>query len=142
MDWPREQRVQVALKAIRLIATSSENRWKKWLLADCMQAYAPLNDRQRIELNTLLDEPERGLRTMVKTFSEEAEERGQQRALERVRNLLSDLLVQRVGLVPQLMQQTLATLSMDQVEEMIKGLFEDKSLQELGLDEETNGTRP
>jgi hypothetical protein len=142
MDWPREQRVQAALEAIRLIATSSENGWKKWLLADCVQAYAPLDDSQRMELNTLLDEPRRGLRTMIKAFTEEAEERGQQRALESMRNFLSGLLEERFGGLPQPVQQKLATLSMDQIKSLIKDLIEGKSLHELRLEESINGTSP
>jgi hypothetical protein len=130
MDWPREQRVEAALEAIRLIATSNENGWKKLLLADCVQAYAPLDDSQRIELNTLLDEPQRGLRSMIKTWTEQAEER----AVLRMRNLLSQLALKRFGVLPEAAQKKLATLSMDRIEVMIEALFDGKSLRDLGLE--------
>ena len=76
MQWPSEERVQAALDAIEWIAASGENGWRKLLLVECIQAYAPLEDNQRLELTTLLDEPKRGIGTMIKWWAEEALENG------------------------------------------------------------------
>ena len=139
MRWPPEERVRAALTAIEQIAASEENGWRKMLLAECVQAYAPLDDSQRIKLNTLLDEPERGMRTMIKTWSEVGREQGQEIVLERWRKGLLPLLVSRFGPLGESVQQKLAAFSIDQLEVLCKTLTTAQSLGELGLEDDASG---
>jgi len=132
MRWPREQRVQAALEAIEHIAASGENGWRKLLLTECVQAYAPLNVSQRIELNTLLDEPERGMQAMIKTWSEEAEERA-------LRFVLQEQLDERFGPLSVQVGRRLAELSADKLKPMIRAVMRAQSLRELGLEDDANG---
>ena len=138
MRWPPEERVRAALTAIEQIAASEENGWRKMLLAECVQAYAPLDDSQRIKLNTLLDEPERGVRTMIKTWSEVGREKGEQIALERTRKIFRVMLEKRFGLLSEPVQQKLAVLSMDELEALGEALMTPQSLRDLGLEVEAN----
>jgi hypothetical protein len=140
MRWPREGRLQAALAALEQIAASEENGWSRLLLAECVQAYAPLEDSQRMELKPLLDEPERGVRTMIKTWTEEAREQGQKIVLERWRRGLLLQLASRFGPLSESVQQKLTALSMDQLEALSEALMTAQSLQELGLENDANGT--
>src|SRR5437773_2699861 len=49
MNMPREERARAALEALRRVVESPENPWRKFLLGDCILAYAPLDEAQRQE---------------------------------------------------------------------------------------------
>jgi hypothetical protein len=68
MRLPRERRAAAAVEALERIAASAQPPQRKVMLCKCVQAYAPLDPQQRIELDTLLSEPaHRGVRAMNKT---------------------------------------------------------------------------
>ena len=72
MNWPRQQRAQAAVEALERIIGSAEAPRRKMLLCDTVNAYAPLDDEQRVELAGLLAEPKRKEVAMtVKTWFEE-----------------------------------------------------------------------
>ena len=83
MHWPREQRVLAAIEALERLVAAGESAWRKLLLCECVQAYAPLDENQQIELTELLHEPERkGVIKMGKTWTEIGEEKCYKRGLE------------------------------------------------------------
>jgi hypothetical protein len=82
MRWPRRQRAQAAVAALERIVASQESPTRKQLLCECVQAYAPLEEDQRVELQSLLQEPQlQGVRAMVKTWTEEGAEKGKRELL-------------------------------------------------------------
>ena len=135
MRWSRKKRARAAVQALERIVNSQESAYRKRLLCECVQAYAPLEDDQRIELNSLLSRPERtGVHEMIKTWTEEAEERGIMRGqLQGQRKLLLKQLQQRFPDLSQKAQQRLEQLSAEQLEELGLALMTAKSLHELGL---------
>jgi len=133
MRWPRQQRVPAAVQALERIVGSQESPGRKIMLCECIQAYAPLEDDQRLELNSLLKEPERkGVTTMIKTWTEEAEERGINKGQRR---LLLKQLEARFPPLSETVRQRVAQLSEDRVEEIGLALLKAQSLRELGLED-------
>jgi flagellar biosynthesis/type III secretory pathway protein FliH len=142
MRWQREERVEAALTAIERIVHSDESAYRKLLLVDCVQGYAPLEPSQQIELRELLNEPERGITPMIKTLSDEWIEealakgleqgRGEGRAAES-RRLLTLQLEQRFGPLSEAVRQRVQTLTVEQIEPLMVAILTARSLDELGL---------
>jgi hypothetical protein len=64
------------LEALRRIAHSPLDRQKQFLLAECVDAYLPLDETTREEFERLrLGSPDSGVQAMNKTFSERVAER-------------------------------------------------------------------
>jgi hypothetical protein len=72
MRWPRRQRTRAAVDAIAQILALDDNAWRKLLLVECVQEYSPLPESQKVKLLSILDEPKRGLGTMIKTLTQDA----------------------------------------------------------------------
>ncbi len=84
MNWPRQQRARAAVEALERIVGSAESPRRKMLLCDTVNAYAPLDDDQRVELASLLREPQRKEVAMtVKTWFEEGVEAGIEKGMEK-----------------------------------------------------------
>jgi hypothetical protein len=133
MRWPRQQRARAAVQALDRIVGSQEPPARKRILCECVQAYAPLDNNQRIELNSLLAQPEReGEYTMFKTWAEEAEERGQ---LKGQRALLLHLLEVKFPPLPEAVRQRVVQMPEDKLKKLGSSLLTAKSLQELVLEE-------
>src|SRR5262249_27689689 len=80
MRWPKEKRVQAALDALKRIVTHEPDNWRKYLLCECVLAYAPLDEKERGLLDELLKAPEaEGVRMANKTWTDRAREEGEQR---------------------------------------------------------------
>jgi hypothetical protein len=78
MRVPPERRASVQAEALRRLAEARENDYRRYLLLDCFEAYATLDDAQAQELAALLQtERYEGARAMaITTF-----ERGMQEGL-------------------------------------------------------------
>jgi hypothetical protein len=137
MKWPRKQRARAAVQALERIVAGPETPGRKHLLCECVQAYAPLEDDQRIELNKLLEQPQRaGVRQMIKTWSEEAEERGLKRGeLQGQRKLLLDQLEFKFPPLSEGIRQHVTQLPEDKVRQLARAVLTAKSLDELGLED-------
>ena len=134
MRMPRERRAQAAVEALERIVASTEHPWRKLMLAECVQGYAPLDESQRIELTSLLQEPQReGVRQMFKTSSQEGEERGEKKGRQ---EMLLRLLQRRfsIPLSPEI-KQRITALSTEALDDLAENLFTTKSLKELGLED-------
>lgn len=78
MNWPRQERARAAVEALEHIVGSAEMPRRKMLLCDTVNAYAPLDQEQRVELADLLREPQRrDVAMTVKTWFEEGLDVGQ-----------------------------------------------------------------
>ncbi len=129
MRWPRQRRAQAAVEALDRIVTGPEMPGRKMLLCECVQAYAPLEEDQRIELYSLLQQPQHeGVRGMVKTWSEEGEERGK-------REFLLDLLEAKFPGLSNRVRQRVAEWPLEKIKETGRALLTAKSLKDLGLED-------
>jgi hypothetical protein len=149
MRWPRQQRALAAVQALERIVGSQEEPARKRMLCECIQAYAPLEEDQRLELNSLLQRPERkGEFRMFKTWAEEAEERGIKVGEERgikvgeergikvgERRLLLKQLEVRFAPLSESVRERVAQLSEERVEELGLALLNAHSLRELELED-------
>ncbi len=133
MRWPRERRAEAAVEALDRIVASPESPARKMLLCECVQAYAPLEDAQRVKLYSLLEQPQRqGVRAMVKTWSEEGEERG---ILKGKRDLLLKLLKSKFPDLSQAARQRVAEWPVEKIEEVSLAVLTAQSLRELGVED-------
>jgi len=130
MRWPRPQRAQAAVEALERIVSSQElPPGRKRLLCECIQAYAPLEDDQRVELNSLLARPERaGVNMLGKTWTEEGIERGQMQ-------LVLELLETKFPPLSDAVRQRVAQLPPDVIRRLALRLLTAGSLRELGLED-------
>jgi hypothetical protein len=146
MRLAKERRVAAALEALERIVTSTESSWRKYLLVECVQAYAPLDQTQRIELSSLLQQPQRkDVFMRFKTWTEEAREQGMQQGMQqgmeigetRARRFVLRLQIEAKFKQPlsQEAQQRLESWPVDRLDRLALELFEPKSLQELGLED-------
>jgi hypothetical protein len=119
------------VEALDRIVASPESPGRKHLLCECVQAYAPLEDDQRMELNSLLQQPQRlGVWTMAKTWTEKGEERG---ILKGQRKLLWKQLQARFPTLTEEVKHRLEQLPEERLEELAVALLTNQSLRELGL---------
>ncbi len=133
MRWSRKQRAQAAVEALDRIVASAESPARKMLLCECVQAYAPLEDDQRLEIYSLLKQPEHeGVRAMVKTWSEEGEERG---ILKGQRELLLKQLVVKFPTLSKAARERVASWPLEKINEVGVAMFNAQSLRELGLED-------
>ncbi len=68
MRWSREKRPDAAVEALEKVGNSEESRGRKFLLAQIVQAYAPLDKDQRINLTNMLRDAKEGGLPVVRTL--------------------------------------------------------------------------
>jgi hypothetical protein len=134
MKMPRQQRPLAAVEALDRIVASPESSARKHMLCECVQAYAPLDENQRIELNDLLNEPKReGVRAMNKTWTEEGIELGESRErLRMVRQLLETRFKTALNSAA---VKRLSSRTPDELNQLSIDLLSANSLKELGLED-------
>ena len=54
MRVPAERRAELHLQALKRIALAPENDWRRFLLAECLEAYAGLDETERQRIVALL----------------------------------------------------------------------------------------
>jgi hypothetical protein len=129
MQTPHDERVERALEAIRRVGQSPLNEQQKFLLFDCIEAYAPLDEGQRSRFEQLLQtEPLREIRTMNLTTYDRGMIAGQREALR-------TLLEGRFGLLSPQVQERIGTEAPERLLELIKAAAQADSLRDLGLED-------
>jgi hypothetical protein len=127
MRLPAERRAELHAEGLKRIARSSENDYRRFLLAECLEAYAELDAVQSQRLQELLaTAPYQEVKPIMITTYErgiiQGEQRSTLRMLEAKFGPLSAEVKQRVEALP---PEALAQLQLD--------LFQAKSLKELCL---------
>ena len=131
MRAPRDQRGELAAEALRRIEASSENPARKHLLAECIKAYAPLDEQQWHEFDQLLlNERYQGVRAMGKTWTEIGEERGLEKGQ---REILWKLIDARFGPLGPETRRRFDALPRERLGDVGVALLNAQSLRELGL---------
>jgi hypothetical protein len=129
MRVPPERRAELHAEALLRIARSGENDWRRFLLAECVEAYANLDEAQRQRLQALLTtEPYQDARPLMMTTYE----RG--RIAER-REMALRMLETRFGPLPPDVKQRLEALSPDQLTQLLLDFAKGQSLRELHLED-------
>ncbi|MHC5539899.1 DUF4351 domain-containing protein [Singulisphaera rosea] len=138
---PATRRAVVHAEALQRLAEARENDYRRYLLLDCLEAYARLDEEQAEELQTLLrTERYQGAQAMAMTTYEKGQEQGLQQGLQQgleqgQRGLLRKLLEGRFGPLNPRVSQHLDSLSSSQLEAIALAVLTARSLQELGLED-------
>lgn len=134
-----DRRGWLAAEALRRIVESQERPWRKHLLAECVQAYLPLDDEQRgVFENLLRTEPFQGVKAMAQTWYEQGVEKGiEQGQLLAQRRTLQQLLVKQFGTLPAAVIARIDKLTSEQLDDAILRVSEARSLADLGLNDST-----
>jgi hypothetical protein len=141
MRVPPPRRAEVHAEALRRLAEARENDYRRYLLLDCLEAYATLDEVQARELEALLrTERYRGAQAMAMTTFEkglqQGLQQGQQQGQEQgQRTMLQKLLEARFGRLSPDARQRLEGLSPERLEVLALALLEARSLRELGLED-------
>jgi hypothetical protein len=127
MRVPPARRAELHAEALQRIARSGENDHRRFLLAECLEAYASLDEAERQRLQALLaTEPYQEARPFMITTYERGKMEGQ-------RETALLLLEKRFGTLSALAKQRLDALTPEQLRQLLLDLFEGRSLQELHL---------
>ena len=129
MRVPAERRAELHAEALQRIARSGDNDWRRFLLAECLEAYSQLDEAQKQALQALLNSEafQEAKPLMMTTY-----ERGQ--IDERRSNLLLWLEEKFGPLVPEV-KERVAALSPEQLSQLIRDCVKAQSLKELHLED-------
>jgi hypothetical protein len=129
MRIPKNRIAWLGAEALRRLHSAPLSDQQRFLLAECVQAYLPLDPEQQGEFEKLVaTEHFQGVRAMNTTWFEKGIEK------ER-RETIRELLEERFGALPAQAQERLQTLSMEQLKSLRKLLLHAASLRELGLED-------
>jgi hypothetical protein len=133
MRVPPARRAAVQAEALRRLAEARENDYRRYLLLECLEAYATLDEAQAQELGALLrTERYQGVQAMAMTTFEKGVQQGLQQGW---RTAIEKLLEARFGPLSPSAQQRLDSLSAERLESLTLALLTARSLQELGLED-------
>jgi hypothetical protein len=133
MRLPAERRVELHAEGLQRIARSGENDYRRFLLAECLEAYADLDEAQKERLQELLNtEPYQEVQPLMITTYERGIQRsilqGEQRsALRQLEAKFGPLSAEVKQRVEALSPEGLAQLQVD--------LLQAQSLKELHLED-------
>ena len=139
MRQPAGRRAELYAEGLKRIAASEENDFRRYLLAECLEAYAELDEAEKQRLEALLqteayDEVGPLMKTTYERGIEQGIERGIERGIEQgERRLTLRLIEAKFGpLTPNLKQQVEA-LSPEALTQLQLDLLKAHTLEELRL---------
>jgi hypothetical protein len=89
MRQPADRRAELYAEGLKRIAASGENDFRRFLLAECLEAYAELDEAQKERLQALLHaEAYHEVEPLMKTTYERGIEEGMERAYHEVQPLM------------------------------------------------------
>jgi hypothetical protein len=134
MRVPRLRRAWLRSEALRrLVVECKENPYRQWLLLECVEAYAELDEEQRREYEAILQtEQYKEIAPMMTTTFEKGVAKGRE---EGQRRLIRAQLENRFGPLPAAVVEKIGSLPAEQLEGLGVALVNAKSLAELRLQE-------
>jgi hypothetical protein len=132
-----ERRAEMHAEALKRIARSRENDWRRFLLAECVEAYGDLDEAQRQRLQELLTtEQYQEVRPFMITTYERGKIEGriEGRIEERRETALRQLEAKFGPLTPEVKRRVEA-LSAEQLQQLTLDLLKAQSLKELNLED-------
>ncbi|MCC7339002.1 MAG: DUF4351 domain-containing protein [Pirellulaceae bacterium] len=134
MRVPTDHRPEFKALALKRVLECSENEYRRFLLAECIQAYLPLTlpeDKARFEQVTMHDSYTE-VRTMATTWFEEGIEKGIERGIEQgERQFALKMLAKRFGNVTEEARQKVAQWPLESLAELIDRAYQIDSLESL-----------
>jgi Domain of unknown function (DUF4351) len=133
MRIPAERRAKLYAEGLKRIARSGENDYRRFLLAECLEAYSELDEVQKERLQALLQtEAYHEVEPLMKTTYERGIECGIEQG---ERRLTLRLMEAKFGpLTPEVKQQ-LEALSPESLAQLQLDLLKAQSFEELHLDD-------
>jgi Domain of unknown function (DUF4351) len=141
MRLPADRRAELYAEGLKRIAGSGENDYRRFLLAECLEAYAELDEAQTQRLQALLrTEAYQEVEPLMKTTYERGIEHGIERGLERgieqgERRSALRQLEAKFGPLSLKVKQQLDELSPEALAQLQLDLLKAKSLEELRLED-------
>jgi hypothetical protein len=141
MRLPAERRAELHAEGLKRIARSGENDYRRFLLAECLEAYADLDPAQKQRLQELLaTEQYQEVKPIMQTTFERGLEQGLERGLERgilqgERRSALRQLEARFGPLAPVVKQRVEALPPDAVAQLQLDLLKAQSLKELRLED-------
>ena len=133
MRVPAARRAEVHAEALRRLAEARENDYRRYLLLDCLEAYATLDEAQARELEALLrTERYQGTQVMAVTTFEKGVQQGLQQGQ---RTMLQEQLEARFGPLSPGAQHRLESVGPERLKALALELLKAQSLKELGLED-------
>jgi hypothetical protein len=133
MKIPPDRVAWLGAEALRRLSEAKLTDQQRFLLAECVEAYLPMNERQQQEYEQLLQtESYAGVKPMNQTTYEKGIEKGKLRLVEEV-------LEEKFGPLPPGVRERLEQLSMAELRRLALNIGTAKSLSELGLPERSDG---
>ncbi|HJT31086.1 MAG TPA: DUF4351 domain-containing protein [Pirellulales bacterium] len=156
MRVPKERRIELASEALERIVHCPENLYRKTLLCECVLAYLPTDEEQRLQFEAMVrNHPDPGVRAMELGLLDHVEQRGVEKGmqqglqqglqqgierglLEGQRQIVRELLETRFGPLAPAARAKLDILSGDRLTELARAVVSGNSLDELGLGPDKN----
>lgn len=137
MRVPESRRAELKAEALQRIEAGGDNNYRKYLLAEFVDAYWSLDEAQRRLFEAMMNtEPYQGARVMMQTTFERGMEEGERKGLiEGQRKTVRMLLEKRFGPLSSTAVERLQACSDDKLDEITTVLLDAKSLNELGLED-------
>jgi hypothetical protein len=127
MRVPAERKAELYAEGLKRIARSGENDFRRFLLAECLEAYAQLDEAQKEHLHALLQtEAYQEVEPLMKTTYERGIEQGERRLTLRQ-------LEAKFGPLSPKVQQQVEALSPEAMAQLQLDLLTAQSLEELRL---------
>jgi Domain of unknown function (DUF4351) len=136
MRLPADRRAELYLEGLKRIAVSGENDYRRFLLAECLEAYAELDEDQKERVRTLLHtEAYDEVEPLMKTTYERGIEDGIERGIEQgERRSALRLMEAKFGPLSAKVKQQIEDLSSNALAQLQLDLLNAQSLEELRLD--------
>jgi hypothetical protein len=129
MRLPAEQRAELHAEGLKRIARSGENDYRRFLLAECLEAYADLDPDQKARLQELLaTEQYQEVKPIMQTTFERGVLQGERRTVLRQ-------LEAKFGPLSAEVKQRVEALSPEEFAQLPLDLLKAKSLKELRLED-------
>ncbi len=137
MKLPADRRAELYAEGLKRIAGSGENDYRRFLLAECLEAYAELDEGQEERLRALLQaEAYREVEPLMKTTYEGGIEEGIERGIEQgERRLILRLMEARFGPLTPEVKKRVESLSPEALARLPFDLLKVQALEELHLED-------
>jgi hypothetical protein len=137
MRIPAERRAELYAEGLKRIARSGENDYRRFLLAECLEAYSELDEAQKERLQALLQtEAYHEVEPLMKTTYERGIEQGIERGIERgERRLTLRLMEAKFGPLSPEVKRQVDALSPEVLDRVQLDLLKVQTLEELHLDD-------
>ena len=135
MRRPAERRVELYAEGLKRFASSGENDYRRFLLVECLEAYAELDDGQKERLQALLQtDPYQEVESLMKTTYERGIEQGIERGIEQgERRLTLRPMEAKFGPLSPKVKQQVEALSPEALTQLQLDLLKAQALGELRL---------